>query len=279
MPVPWDLDMQFIPCTHQPGYIDQAHVLDVPELRTEFRNRAREILDLLGSDPRPQGGQIGQLVAEYARLIEPQTAGKSLGSWAELDRARWNFAPPTASKGAFFRNPAGEGMQGGSFTRKLATPDFAGFCKYIVDFCTDTRPKKNYAVNDHDPVGYGWGYLSLEAADKDIPARPTIRYVGPEGFPAGALGFESGAFNDPQGPATFDAMQWRVGEIATPVGKPWRYEIETVWTSSESPAFVPQVHIPQGTCKSGRTYRVRVRHKDNTGRWSHWSEPVEFVAR
>ena len=278
-PVPWDLDMQFIPCTHQPGFIDQARVLEVPALRTEFRNRAREILDLLASDPRPVGGQIGQLVAEYARLIEPVAGGKPLGSWAELDRARWNFAPPTSDKGAFFRNPAGQGMQGGAFSRTLATPDFAGFCKYIVDFCTDTRPQKNYAVNDKNPLGYGWGYLSLEAADKEIPARPTIRYVGPAGFPAGALGFECSPFSDPQGAGTFGAIMWRVGEIATPAAKPWRYEIEPIWESAEAPAFVPQVHIPQGTCKAGRTYRVRVRHRDNSGRWSHWSEAVEFVAK
>jgi Lamin Tail Domain len=28
----------------------------------------------------------------------------------------------------------------------------------------------------------------------------------------------------------------------------------------------------------GHTYRARVRHKDNTGRWSYWSEPVQFTA-
>jgi hypothetical protein len=28
----------------------------------------------------------------------------------------------------------------------------------------------------------------------------------------------------------------------------------------------------------GHTYRARVRHKDATGRWSYWSEPVQFVA-
>ena len=275
-PVPWDLDMQLIPCTHQAGHIDQTRVLEVKELRTEFRNRAREILDLFASDPRPEGGQIGQLVAEYARHIEPRVAGKPLGSWADLDRARWNYAPATSDKGAFFRNPASAGMQGGSFTRTLATPDFAGFAKYIVEFCTDTRPVKKYAINDHNPLGYGWGYLSIEATDKDIPARPAIRYVGPAGFPSGALGFSSSEYS---GKAAFAAMQWRVGEIGAPKDKPWRYELDAMWQSPESPTFVPQIHIPQGTCKPGRTYRVRARHKDNAGKWSHWSESVEFIAK
>ena len=255
MPVPWDLDMQFLPRTHQPGYIDQIRCLEVPALKREFRSRAREIQDLLASDARPNGGQIGQLVAEYARLIETK-----VGSWAQLDQSRWNHAPESRHKGSFYRTQ----------------PDFAAFAKYVVDFCTDTRPKKDYAVNDQKPLGHGWGYLGIEAAEKDIPERPTIRYVGPAGFPGGALGFESGAF---AGKGTFAAMRWRIGEIGTPADKPWRYEIESVWESAELPAFVAQVHIPQGACKAGRTYRARVRHKDNSGRWSHWSESVEFVAK
>ena len=254
-PVPWDLDMQFLPRTHQPGFIDQIRCLEVPALKRDFRNRAREILDLFASDPRPAGGQIGQLVAEYTRLIEP-----AAGSWAQLDQARWNHAPPTRSKGAFYR------------TR----PDFPSFAKYVLDFCTDTRPKKDYAINDQKPLGYGWGYLSIEAADKDIPERPTIKYIGPATFPAGALGFESSAF---LGKGTFAAMQWRIGEIGTPANKPWCYELEPIWQSPEAPTFVPQIRIPPTICAPARTYRARVRHKDVTGRWSHWSEPVEFVAK
>ena len=124
-------------------------------------------------------------------------------------------------------------------------------------------------MNDQKPLGHGWGYLGIEAAEKDIPARPTIRALG-------ALVFESGAY---AGKGTFAAMQWRIGEIGTPADKPWRYEIEPVWQSAELHAFTPQTQIPAGECKAGRTYRARVRHKDNAGRWSHWSEPVQFVAR
>ena len=257
MPVPWDLDMQFLPRNHQPGYIDQIRCLEVPALKLEFRNRAREIQDLLASDPSPSGGQIGQLVAEYTRLIDTKS-----GSWALLDEARWNYAPPTRNKGAFYR--------------KQALNDFGSFAKYIVDFCTDTRPKKDYRIDDQKPLGYGWGYLGIEAADSEIPERPVIKYTGSAGYPAGALGFESSAF---AGKHPFGAMQWRVGEIGAPDRKPWRYEIEPLWESAESPAFVPQVHIPQGTCKAGATYRVRARHKDSTGRWSHWSEPAEFTVK
>ncbi len=54
--VPWDLDMMFIAKTHQPGFVDQAHCLEVPALKKEYRTRAREILDLFCSDPAANGG-------------------------------------------------------------------------------------------------------------------------------------------------------------------------------------------------------------------------------
>ena len=52
-----------------------------------------------------------------------------------------------------------------------------------------------------------------------------------------------------------------------------------VWDSGE----LARLHrrrsqVPVAVARPGHTYRVRVRHQDNTGRWSHWSEPVEFVA-
>lgn len=60
--------------------------------------------------------------------------------------------------------------------------------------------------------------------------------------------------------------------------EPGRYEIDTVWETPELTAFDPDVRIPASAIKPGRTYRVRCRMKDDTGRWSHWSSPVQFVA-
>ena len=58
-----------------------------------------------------------------------------------------------------------------------------------------------------------------------------------------------------------------------------KYEINAVWESDEltDPGDL-DIQIPASVVKTGRTYRVRSRMKDNTGRWSHWSEPIEFVA-
>jgi hypothetical protein len=58
-----------------------------------------------------------------------------------------------------------------------------------------------------------------------------------------------------------------------------RYEIQPTWVSEEitDPAN-RTIQIPGSVVRAGRTYRVRCRMKDNTGRWGHWSEPIEFVA-
>ena len=60
--------------------------------------------------------------------------------------------------------------------------------------------------------------------------------------------------------------------------EPGKYEIEAVWESPEQTEFNSEVTIPGSTLRPGRTYRVRCRMKDSTGRWSHWSDPVQFVA-
>ena len=170
---------------------------------------------------------------------------------------------------------------GGQWERTLATPNFAGFCKYILDFCTDARPEKNFRPNDGNPLGYGYGYLAYEARDKAIPQTPKIRFTGGEGFKTAKLSFAATPFASPSG-AEAANIQWRVGEISAPgltgyePGKPRRYEIETVWTS-EFQSTEATVQIPSNVCAADRTYRVRARYKDQSARWSHWSAPVQYT--
>ncbi|MEI7733424.1 MAG: CotH kinase family protein [Verrucomicrobiota bacterium] len=277
---PWDLDMMFIPKTHQPGYIEAIHCLDVPAIRLEYQARAREILDLFCSDAAPNGGQIGQLVEELARVLCP--AGQER-NWSELDMAVWNFHPRTNDKGAFFRNPCSDGRMGGGWERKLTTPDLAGFRKYLVEFCTDSRAKKNYQINDGDPHGYGFGYLSIEAADKKIPATPMVQLTGTPKL-SKKYAFRASAFASPVTNATAAAVEWRLAEISAPgvpgfvTNQPCRYELQTLWNSGELPPGRPELQLADNLCKKVHTYRVRARYKDNSGRWGHWSEPVQFVA-
>jgi hypothetical protein len=57
-----------------------------------------------------------------------------------------------------------------------------------------------------------------------------------------------------------------------------KYEINPVWESDELTTFNSQEIFPANGIKPGKTYRVRCKMKDTSGRWSHWSAPVEFVA-
>jgi len=62
---------------------------------------------------------------------------------------------------------------------------------------------------------------------------------------------------------------YQVGEV--------KYEIDAVWESEEMTDFASDITIPASEVKVGRTYRFRCRMKDNSGRWSHWSTPQQFV--
>jgi hypothetical protein len=288
--MPWDMDMMFIATTHWPGVIDQNNSLNLPNLRIEFRNRCREILNLMCSDPSENGGQIGQLIDEYADIVNPQNLAFT---WADVDEAMWNWHPQargnnqpsgqTDHKGNFYRSPFTDSRFGGTWVRRLVTTNHEGFVNFIRDYTTDTDPN-TFAPGDGDQRGYGFNYLELEAADADIPNRPIITYTGIDNFPVNGLRFTASAFNDPQGANTFGAMQWRLAEIHNPglsnyvAGEPRKYEIETLWDSGELATFQNQISLRATIARPGSTYRARVRMKDNTGRWSHWSQPVQFVA-
>jgi len=63
-----------------------------------------------------------------------------------------------------------------------------------------------------------------------------------------------------------------------PERAPGTYEIDALWESPEIDRFSDTVRLPASIVRPGATYRVRSRMKDDTGRWSHWSAPVQFVA-
>jgi CotH kinase protein/Lamin Tail Domain len=340
--IPYDMDMQFIAAHHWGGSMDGVVVAGAPaviraisrhpNLAREYRNRCREILSLMAADGRADGGQIGQLFDEYARIIDPP--GETL-TWANLDAAMWNLHPRSAGsggntgqsshKGNFFRATYLDGGRGGlggtvstgSWVRSLRDTDGDGFSdhdgmtQWFVNYATNTWPGGSWnrkAINgfgtgtDSDPnrqLGYGYKYLEFEslyggwidgnnnpstAAVIDQPNKPVLTYVGKPGFPLTDLSFSSSAFADPQGAATVAAHEWRVAEILAAgmpghvAGTPFKYEIEPLWTSGETSGAAGTLKLPPGLVDAGRTYRVRVRHKDTTGNWSAWSEPVQFAA-
>jgi hypothetical protein len=263
-PIPWDNDMMFVPRHHQPGYIEAIGCFNHPKIALEYRNRAREILDLFAADRRERGGQIGQMTADLGAALTPK--GYSV-DWPRLDEALWNQHPRMNQKGSYFVNPASAGHFGGTWTRTLATNDFAGFCKYVVDFCTDSRPAKNYAPNDGDQRGYGWGYLAHEAKDDKIPGMPTV-----ERLPGDQQRFKASAFASSAGhkPA---ALEWRVGRI----GRRGWYELAEHWRKETTSGL--EINVPSEVFKEIGEYRVRARWRDLTGRCGHWSSPVDLTVR
>lgn len=298
VPLPWDLDMMFITKSHwttsingvaHPGVI-HAHksILQHPALALEYRNRCREILDLMASDATADGGHIGQLLKQFAAIVHPP--GETL-TWANADAAMWNIHPrargtdgaasgQTNHRGNFFRTPFTDSRFGGQAVRWLRSPSFTGIAshedsmEYFVNYATNAWPGGTWTVNNGQQLGYGYQYLRAESADPAIPAKPVLTYLGEPGFPVDALRFAASAFADPQGAGTFAAREWRIAEV----GAPGLFEIDALWSMTSHDATGLALSLPTRTVTPGRTYRVRVRQQDNTGRWSHWSEPVQFAA-
>lgn len=283
-PIPWDLDMLIIPETHWQGAINiEKSLSQHRSLKIEFKNRARELLDLLLDDASLTGGQIGQFIGEQARFIDPPDQELT---FVDVDQFMWNYHPRTAGshRGQFYVSPKSQNNIGGTWTRQLTTKDFQGMMQHMLDFMTDTDTDR-WRIGDGDPKGYGYNYLEHEAKWADIPDTPEISYIGAEGFLLNELKFKTTPFS-PGGLKNnqiFTGIQWRLAEISNPqtpyyeVGKPWKYEIQSVW-ELESDSFLSEVYVPQNVMRKGGTYRARVRMRNGTMSWSHWSSPLDFVA-
>ncbi|MFT5855106.1 MAG: hypothetical protein ACI8XO_002354, partial [Verrucomicrobiales bacterium] len=223
--------------------------IDKPEMKIAHRNVLRSFRDLVW-----QPDQIGGLLDDRAAFISELT---------EADRDRWLNAPTSAgtanddslaSKVQDMKNFAFSGWNGGSGP-SVGAGGRGAFLDSIAD----------------NPDG------------GQLPVTPTISYTGGAGHPTDELQFQSGTFSDPQGNGTFAAMEWRVGEIEDPSAPAWDptddfiMENDLVWGSGELTQFNATLAVPATALKVGQTYRARVRHKDSTNRWSHWSSPLEFT--
>ncbi len=275
--LPWDLDLLYEEFARWGPVGIQSHstleqfrkVLRHPQAMIAFQNRARELQDLLFNRD-----QLWQLIDELAAVVADPNLPYSM---ADVDRAMWDSHPRTrtrfgSSSGIFYRTPfPGQDIYNGfyNYERVLPSADFAGMVRYIKDFVV--------------PPGHGGSLLNDLLSDRAIPDRPVATYTGRAGYPGNDLTFVTYEFTDPQGSHTFAARQWRIGEVedTTPSAGLQRgnYEIEAIWESEEmTNPRATTVTIPASVVEPGRTYRVRCRAKDDTGRWSRWSEPVQFIA-
>ncbi len=274
--LPWDLDLTWADNMYGSGnepflsrIFGNGSTTGIAPLRTELRNRARELLDLLFN-----AEQTGMLIDEMASFIwQPGQP-----SFVDADRAMWDYNPilvsgyvnsSKAGHGRFYQS----GVDNPATTTVNETRTFAGMAQKM----------KNYVATRR-------AYITSQVLGDEalVPTTPVItRTAGGAGpLPADALAFTSSPFAG-KGGATFSAMQWRLAEITDPTAPDYmpydhtkrrRYEAEAVWTSPELPQFASGITMPGGAVKPDATYRARVRHKDSEGRWSHWSTPVTFTA-
>jgi len=257
--IPWDLDLTWANNMFGNGNEPfKNRVLPIPEFGIDYRNRMREIRDLLYNVE-----QVGWLVDETAAHV--YTAGEA--SLVEADRAMWDYNPILTSS-YVNSSKAGHGRYYAGGGGISAAGDFAGMMQKL----------KDYALSRG-----AWIDNNILTDSAQVPQTPVISYAGDFGFPVNKLEFTTSGFSSPVGSA-FAAIEWRIAEISnpsTPVFDPnaeWIYEIDPV-IETGSLSTLDTNYAPTGAeLSEGHTYRARVRVQDAAGRWSHWSDPSEFVA-
>jgi len=226
-------------------------------LLRDYRNTMREIRDLLF-----QPDQINPMIDAVAARA---------AAVAPADLTRWSFAP---TAGASYSSM---GLPGPGFGLGLA-----GYVQDLKDFMF-LGGTKTWWLDRNTVSAGGWiTRLDSMATDASIPNKPTIYYVGPTNYPLNALTFECLPFSDPQGAGTFGAIQWRLAEVRNtnqPVADARvipPLEWDALWTSGPLTTFSNRITVPGIYVQTNKVYRARVKHQDNTGRWSKWSDAVQF---
>jgi hypothetical protein len=243
--LPWDIDLSWADNMHgngqEPFY--QAGLLSRPPFRIEYQNRLREIRDLLFN---PE--QTDALIDEYAAFISSSVGD----SFVDADRAKWDYHPIMASRYVTSKARQGE------FYKISPTGDFRGMVQLMKDY---VRRRGQWV--DETLLG-----------DQTLPPTPTVQIDGKLHFSSKEMSFRASL---PPNGAAAPRWLWRLAEVtvdpASAIRAPRKYEIRAIW-QSDGEAIA---RVPTGLLEPGRTYRVRVRVQDATGRRSHWSAPVQFT--
>lgn len=263
----WDLDLTWannmydsgcggVDDLYQPVFGGGSYPVK-PALMIEYRNRVREISDLLFNTD-----QASQVIDEHAELLRGTGTGVTI---LDADRCQWDYNPKMTNSA--YSSSIGKAGQGRFYQwprEPSVSKDFSG-CVQLM---------KNYVVARG-------GILANLASDALIPATPVLNYIGPGNYSLTGIRFRC---SDYSGSNPFAALKWRVAEVwntnapAYRPGDPRPYEITPVWETGEITAFANEVAIPASALKVGHTYRARARMKDTTGRWSSWSAPAQFTA-
>jgi hypothetical protein len=252
--LPWDFDVTWGPCYGMDGGMDYSTAAFLqgdgkPAFKLEYRNCLREFRDLVWNEET-----INPMIDDLAARIS---------EFSQADRDRWkDFA-----MGADF-GPLSDKVQD---MKQFAFSGWSGTTGPAVG------PGGQAAFLDQLTAAEGEGDL--------IPATPVITANSESVGELDSLTFTTTPFADPQGADTFGALEWRLAEVTDPAAPaydpaaPRLLEWNSVWTSGEITSFTATAQIPASAVTEGKAYRVRARMRDNTGRWSHWSAPIPFIAR
>ena len=265
--MPWDLDLSWADNMYGDGNEPlRDKVLPRAAFRPDYKNRVREIRDLLFNTD-----QTYQLIDEMMQFI--YTPGQP--SMVDADRAMWDYNPIMIS-GYVNGSKAGQGRfyQGGGGQAIPPPGGFPGMVQKMKNYVVQRGGLMNSLAIDTDGTGKSY-----------VPGKPAVISTSPANYPLNQLSFRSSAFaKSANGTDSFAAMKWRIAEVTDPSGPyydpaaPKLYEINAAWESPEITSFTADVTLPSDTLQVGHTYRVRVRMKNSLGRWSNWSDAVQFVA-
>jgi len=284
----WDLDLTWADNMYQggngiagitsPGGTEPffSRVWSIPPLRTEMRNRHREVLDLLWNLE-----QTGMLLDEVASFVYQP----GVPSFTGADRARWDYDPLMVSS---FVN-SGKAGRGRYYQSAVDDPATAGVNESLT-FPGMMQKLRNYVTTRRNVIT-----AQILGDEAQVPATPTVtRAGGASTFPTNDLTFTCSGYSSPSA-RPFAKMKWRIAEITNPAAPGYNrwstaarrlYEIDpaNTWESPEITAFNNSFTFPAAAAHVGRTYRVRVKFADagdtagSGPRWSHWSAPVTFTA-
>ncbi|MCC6821494.1 MAG: lamin tail domain-containing protein [Verrucomicrobia subdivision 3 bacterium] len=224
-----------------------------------YRNTLREFCDLVWNPET-----LNPMIDRFAAVIT---------NFVSADRDRWKDHPLTGTAKSDFGSLE-------AIVTDMKKFAFIGGTNWpVLDRpLTSMVAPGGRAVELENRANYG-------GDSNSIPNKPTVTAKHPNDFPINDLAFVTSAFSDPQGAGTFSALKWRVAEVTDPTAPAYSpnadplYEWKAIWTSEEITAFTNEIRIPPGVVGAGHAYRVRARMKDSTGRWGHWSDPVQFIPK
>ena len=239
----------------------KQQLLNYEDFKIQFSNKLRSTIDLLFN---PE--QLDHLLNSETEKIFGSANGID---WVNLDKVRWS----------------GQADPNGNSINYNNYGDVINWYRNWFIKRSDHLLKSATSYNTTSNIDYPQNPVTnpYRQEERLIPTKPTIEYVGAATFPVDNLTFRNSSFSDPQGSNTFAAMEWRIGEWSDPQNPEYntkcrpRYEITPVWNSGEISSYSQTYSVDGANLKTGRTYKVRVRHKDNTGRWSHWSEAIKII--